>query len=101
VALDTQVPALVDPALADFADIEPLRSGRLATVFRAREIATGRIVALKVVDRRQYPARVTEAFERESTVLAALGSHPNIVTMYRRLTLSDGRPALVLELCRG
>lgn len=99
--LDVQVPALEDPALAEFTDIEPLRSGRLATVYRAREIAAGRIVALKVLDRRQYPARVTEAFERESTVLAALGSHPNIVTMYRRLTLSDGRPALVLELCRG
>jgi serine/threonine-protein kinase PknK len=57
------------------------------------------VVALKVLDRRHYPARALEAFARESAVLAALGSHPNIVTLYRRLVLGDGRPVLVLELC--
>jgi serine/threonine protein kinase len=101
VTLDAQSDQLADKALSDFTDITRLRSGRLATVYRAREIATQRTVALKVLDSRDYPARVTEAFDREATVLSALGSHPNIVTLYRRLALTDGRPTLVLEMCDG
>jgi serine/threonine protein kinase len=90
---------LDDDALGEFAEISPLRSGRLATAYRAREIATGRMVALKLLDAGGWPPHVAEAFERESNVLSSLGTHPHIVTLYRRIALGDGRPVLVLELC--
>ncbi len=90
---------LPDSALAGFIELVRLRTGTSATVFRARERDTDRLVALKVLNLRNPPPRALESFDRESTALATLGSHPNIVTLYRRLTLSDGRPVLVLELC--
>jgi serine/threonine protein kinase len=95
------IDGLSDPALAEFADIVAIRPGRLATVYRARDLATGRPVALKVLDVHDAPPPAVEAFERESTVLSTLGAHPNIVSLYRRITLDDGRPVLVLELCDG
>lgn len=90
---------LLDGALGDFAELVQLRTGRSATVYRARERSTDRLVALKVLNLPDPSPRALESFDRESTALARLGSHPNIVTLYRRLTLSDGRPVLVLELC--
>src|SRR5581483_9786518 len=31
----------------------------------------------------------------------AIGSHPHVVTLYQRVSLDDGRPALLLERCPG
>jgi hypothetical protein len=86
---------------AGFGDITPVGVGSLATVYRARELATNRFVALKVLDVAVVSARARESFERESLVLGALSSHPNVVTFYRSFVLPDGRPVLVLELCNG
>ncbi|MDT4981645.1 MAG: hypothetical protein QOG07_3524 [Pseudonocardiales bacterium] len=86
---------------AGFGDITSIGVGSLATVYRARELATNRIVALKVLDTAGVSPRARESFERESLVLGALSSHPNVVTFYRSFALPDGRPVLVLELCHG
>jgi serine/threonine protein kinase len=86
---------------AGFGDIAPIGVGSLATVYRARELATNRFVALKVLDIAVVSARAQESFERESLVLGALSSHPNVNTFYRTFVLPDGRPVLVLELCNG
>ncbi|WP_269444751.1 serine/threonine-protein kinase [Jatrophihabitans cynanchi] len=75
--------------------------GSLATVYRAREIDTGRLVALKLLNVRDASARAIESFERESVALGSLSSHPNIVTLFRTFRTADGRPVLVLELCSG
>ena len=79
----------------------PLAGGEHSTVYRATELATGRSVALKVVNVEDISPRELEAFARESAVLSALSAHPNIVTMYGSFVLPDGRPVLVLELCVG
>lgn len=73
------------------------RVGHLVT-YLAQETDTGRGVVLKVADR-DAPDFAVEALEREAEYLALLGSHPNIVTLYERTRLPDGRPALVLESC--
>ncbi|MCU1659147.1 MAG: protein kinase/LuxR family transcriptional regulator [Pseudonocardiales bacterium] len=99
--IGTHAARLDDPALSDFAQIARIRTGRQATLYRAWDIPTAQTVALKVLDVGDRSPRAIEAFDRESTVLAALGSHPNIVTLHRRLNLSDRRPVLVLELCDG
>ena len=91
----------VKPELfSGFAHIRLLGTGRRSTVYRAVELATSRPVALKVVRAEHLAPAAVEAFAREAAVLAALGSHPNIVTLYRTLPLAPS-PVLVLELCRG
>ncbi len=84
-----------------FTDVSEIGTGSLATVFRARELGTHRLVALKLLNVRDASPRSIESFERESIALGALSSHPNIVTLYRTFRTADGRPVLVLELCTG
>ncbi|MGI8677295.1 MAG: protein kinase domain-containing protein [Jatrophihabitans sp.] len=84
-----------------FTGIVEIGRGSLATVYRAREIATNRNVALKLLNVRDASPRAVGSFERESIALGAVSSHPNIVTLYRSFRAGDGRPVLVLELCIG
>src|SRR4051812_11646828 len=84
-----------------FADVVEIGIGSLATVYRAREIETNRLVALKLLNVRDASPRALESFERESIALGAVSSHPNIVTLFRAFRAGDGRPVLVLELCNG
>ncbi|WP_375503203.1 serine/threonine-protein kinase [uncultured Jatrophihabitans sp.] len=84
-----------------FTDVAEIGVGSLATVYRARETGTNRFVALKLLNIRDASPRALESFERESIALGAVSSHPNIVTLYRSFRAADGRPVLVLELCRG
>jgi serine/threonine protein kinase len=70
------------------------------SLYAARELGTGRSVALKVIDI-DAPPVAHEALDREAGYLALLGTHPHIVTLYQRTVLDDGRPALVLEACPG
>lgn len=84
-----------------FSRVAEIGVGRFAIVYRARETATGRLVALKLPKLRPGSAESVESFEREAIALGAVGSHPHIVTFFRSSETADGRPALVLELCRG
>jgi serine/threonine-protein kinase len=80
--------------------VERLARGGMATVFRARDRAQGREVAIKIPDdQRDGGERLLEMFEREARITARL-RHPNIVVLHhvgwhRRL------PYAVLELLRG
>lgn len=100
-AANAHVEPAREAALAEFGDVTLLAQGQRATIYQAHEIATDRLVALKVLDSAHPSAAAIDAFDREAAVLAALGTHPHIVTMYRRLTLAGGAPVLVLELCQG
>lgn len=90
-----------DEMFGGYADVVTLAGGVHSTVHRATELATGRPVALKVLNVDGTSPGELEAFARESAVLSALGAHPNIVTLYDSFALPDGRPVLVLELCEG
>ncbi len=84
-----------------FSDAAELGVGSLAVVYRAREVATHRQVALKLLNLGDAAPRSIESFERESLALGAISAHPNIVTLFRTFRTPDGRPVLVLELCTG
>ena len=84
-----------------FADLQEIGRGRFSVVYRARETTTNRLVAIKAIAVEELTVESRESLVREALALAALGDHPNIVTLYRSLELPDGRPALVLELCTG
>jgi serine/threonine protein kinase len=96
-----------DRDVADLADeyeiIDELGRGASAVVYRARDRALDRLVAIKVV-RPHAVASGQDALERlarEARTIARL-SHPNIVTLYavRRLP-SAGGLALVMQLVPG
>ncbi|CAM5653662.1 hypothetical protein SAVIM338S_06592 [Streptomyces avidinii] len=91
---------------------EPLGSGGMGTVWRARDIALHRDVALKEV-RPPDPAtaaaqpglavQLSERAVREARALARL-AHPNVVTIHHIVEPrdgADGHPWIVMELVRG
>src|SRR5262245_45752254 len=80
--------------------LERLGAGGMGEVFRARDVALDREVALKVLPPRLALDEQRRArFVREAGVLGAL-NHPNIATLYEIAEL-DGAQALVLELIEG
>jgi serine/threonine protein kinase/WD40 repeat protein len=86
--------------LGPYEIVEPLGSGGMGEVYRARDPRLGREVAIKLVatDGPPSPDRLRR-FETEARAAASL-SHPNVVTVFDVGT-HDGHPYLVLELLEG
>ncbi|MEU6354127.1 serine/threonine-protein kinase [Streptomyces sp. NPDC047072] len=78
-----------------------LGRGGFATVYRARQLAVGREVALKVDGRVLDTPRDRQRFMREVTAAGQLSGHPHVVPVYDAGVLADNRPYMVLELCPG
>src|SRR6266702_3828777 len=91
----------VGEVIADRYELEELvANGGVSRIYRARDAALERHVALKVLrpqfgDDEEYVAR----FRREARIVAQL-SHPNIVTVIDRGE-ADGRPFIVFEYVDG
>jgi serine/threonine protein kinase len=81
-----------------FTDVRLLRAGARFTIYEGREISANRTVVIKVPDDTSA-SWLHDVLKHEAAVLAAIGSHPNVVTFYQQITLDDGRPALLLERC--
>ena len=61
---------------------EPIGSGGMGEVYRARDLRLGRDVAVKVLpDRLAADPQALARFEREARAVAAL-SHPNVLALY-------------------
>jgi WD40 repeat protein/serine/threonine protein kinase len=97
--------AEADPAaaLADhprYRLLEPLGSGGMGTVYKARHRLMDRVVALKVIHRRllRHP-QAAERFRREAKAAARL-DHPNIVTAHDA-DEAGGCHFLVMEFIEG
>lgn len=86
--------------LPGYSDLGEIGGGAFATVYSATETATGRRVALKILKLDTVHEHLIETFQHEIEALAKVSDHPNIVTLYRPMTTPDGRPVLVLELCK-
>ncbi|WP_208805466.1 serine/threonine-protein kinase, partial [Microbispora triticiradicis] len=76
-----------------------LGQGGFGVVYRARQLAVGREVALKVDNRVLVSDRDRRRFMREVTSAGALSGHPHVADVYDAGVLGDGRPYMVLELC--
>lgn len=76
-----------------------LGAGAMGEVYRARDVALGRDVAIKLLPEELREPRRVARFRREARILAAL-EHPNIAAIHG-LVEGDGPPALVLEFVDG
>jgi serine/threonine protein kinase len=80
--------------------VEPLRSGRLSEVYRARDTSIGRNVAVKMLPQSlaAEPGWLRR-FELEARIVGQL-DHPNILSIHD-VGVYEGRPYLVSELLEG
>lgn len=85
---------------ARFADVRLIRTGERFSTYRVHDTEARRPAVVKV-PKRGGGGWLSEVLDHEAVALAAIGAHPNIVALYERLELDDGRPALVLERCTG
>ena len=72
--------------------------GGFSDVFLYEQELPRRQVAVKVLSA-QLTDAVRTAFVREANLMAALSTHPYIVTIYQAGIAGDGRPYLVMEYC--
>jgi serine/threonine-protein kinase len=79
----------------------PLGTGGMATVYRGDEIASGRVVAIKVMhDGLREDESLRERFRREARNASAI-AHENVVEVLDAGETEDGHPFLVMELLEG
>jgi serine/threonine protein kinase len=89
------------PVLEGFEYIDLLGSGGFADVFLFEQAMPKRRVAVKVLRGVGLTDRDRETFTSEVNLMAALSSHPHIVTIYGADVSEDGRPFLVMEYYSG
>lgn len=86
----------------DFDVLRALGTGKVATVFLARERALSRLVAIKVMDPATAHDETTrKRFEREARSAASLAGHPHVVSVYRYGVLPQGDPYIIMRYVQG
>jgi eukaryotic-like serine/threonine-protein kinase len=97
---DDDVPLPAGTRLGRFEVIELLGAGSVGRVYRARDPALGREVAIKALaEASRADASTLRRFEQEARVLATV-NHPNVAGIHG-LEVVEGTPYLVLELVEG
>jgi serine/threonine protein kinase/ABC-type branched-subunit amino acid transport system substrate-binding protein len=87
----------VDIGVPGIEDAEEIGSGGFGWVYRARQPAFAREVAVKLLRGRILDERVLERFQRECSAIGVVSSHPNIVTVHDAGTTPTGYPYIVME----
>lgn len=95
---------MTDPAaggtglgIAGYEHAVPIGEGGFATVFRARQPAFNRLVAVKILSKVTVDETTVRRFERERAAIGSLSGHPNIVTVYESGLTATGVPYLAME----
>jgi predicted ATPase len=84
-------------AAAGFADGQEIGRGGFGVVYRCRQVALERVVAVKVLTVQLDADRAR--FAREQHAMARLTSHPNIVPVLQIGETESGQPFLVMPYC--
>jgi tRNA A-37 threonylcarbamoyl transferase component Bud32 len=79
--------------------VDKIGQGAMGEVFRARDYALGRDVALKTISGERADDILQKRFEREAQMAAAL-AHPNIITVFD-FGQEHGRLFMAMELLEG
>ena len=88
------------PAIPGFHFMAPLGTGGFADVHLYEQSMPRRKVAVKVLHGEAVSKETLATFTREADAMAALSTHPSILTIYQASVSSDGRPYFVLEYCK-
>lgn len=88
------------PVVPGYELLDRLGQGGMGVVYRARQVALGRVVALKMIVRAEYAgAEERRRFVSEAEAVARL-RHAHVVQIYE-LGQHDGLPYFSMELCQG
>lgn len=87
------------PQIAGFEYKKLIGSGGFSDVFLYEQQRPKRLVAVKVLLKEHASDAQRVAFDSEADLMAILGNHPSIVTMYEASVAADGRPYLAMEYC--
>ncbi|MBV6729211.1 serine/threonine-protein kinase [Nocardioides daeguensis] len=79
--------------------VEEIGRGGFAKVWRGRQLAVGRDVAVKIDDRVLDDDANRRRFVREATAVSRISGHPHVVSLIDVGVTRDNRPYLVMELC--
>ncbi|MCR1782115.1 serine/threonine protein kinase [Nocardioides carbamazepini] len=79
--------------------IEQIGRGGFATVWRGRQLAVDRDVAVKIDNRVLDEGSNRRRFVREATAVSRISGHPHVVSLIDVGITRDNRPYLVMELC--
>ena len=94
----TRLPA-PPPSIPGFTHIRVLGTGGFADVHLYSQDRPRRDVAVKVLLDSVVNPSLIAAFNAEADIMAALGAHPSILTVYQTGISADGRPYLITEYC--
>ena len=75
-------------------------SGSVGHIYKAQQIATGRVVALKMLNRRLLDDKGRQRFDHEAKIASAI-NHPNTIAIYDFGQTLDGELYLAMEYVEG
>jgi serine/threonine protein kinase len=75
--------------------------GGFGVVYRARQEAFGRAVAVKILAAPMLVGETGRRFEQECRALGSLSGHPHIVALYGSGTTASGQPYLLMDYLPG
>ncbi|MEY2399621.1 MAG: hypothetical protein QOJ00_2795 [Actinomycetota bacterium] len=98
----TGTDALADiPSIPGVVDLTLVGKGGSGLVYRGRQEALSRDVAVKVLAAPPATSGSVTRWERELDAMGRLSNHPNIVAVYDSGLTDDGRPYLVMPFIAG
>ncbi|WP_063044351.1 protein kinase domain-containing protein [Nocardia pseudovaccinii] len=92
---DVITPVAAELSAAGFEDAEEIGHGGFGVVYRCRQVALDRTVAVKVLTA-ELDEESRARFFREERAMGRLTGHPNIVTVLQTGVTPSGRPYLVM-----
>lgn len=89
----------MQPVINGYDSFAQIGQGGFSTVWRARQTAYDRTVAVKVLNNGPEDDATRRRFTRECALAGRLTGHPNIVTVLDSGFLPDGHPYIAMEYC--
>jgi serine/threonine protein kinase len=97
----TTIPKRVVSEFAEKYEIlEEIGTGGMSVIYKARQRALGRIVAIKMLHAHLINELATKRFQQEAKAVSLL-HHPNIVAVYDFGLSDEGRPYMVMDFVDG
>ncbi len=96
---DGEAPRFGDPDVPGYESFDLVGRGAFGSVWRARQAAQDRFVAIKIFDAGVVDDAARHRFRLEAATTGRLTGHPHIITVLDSGFLGDGRPFLSMTYC--